>query len=308
MCASAHDQGNRRAPRTHPCQIADAVQRPAQSTRDPRPAVRREEWLAYIEMGKGMYVNVAYQIAVFPFWISQLCELWILVARFTLGNIQRCMPRWSGPVSSGTSNFVLDPTTVTPALSSSSAQFDFHILNAKSRGERNLELRLCELLLGKQAVLSGHEFFFSNLLTRRDRERERERERERVDRTYRWRKFRFQWLSQWSEEEQERLDVLVRWAWKGKAHHSLSTTVSSVLRGVSLPSIFSQSAEGPHEQRRMASRKEQLFALFFVAWIKHLSHGKFFMGFRRAKFTQRNKNCQKNIFADDQVPGHQPRA
>ena len=32
------------------------------------------------------------------------------------------------------------------------------------------------------------------------------------------------------------------------------------------------------------------------------------MGFRRAKSTQGNTNCQKNIFAVDQVPGHHPRA
>ena len=32
------------------------------------------------------------------------------------------------------------------------------------------------------------------------------------------------------------------------------------------------------------------------------------MGFRRAKSTQGNKNCQKNIFEDDPVPGHHPRA
>ena len=93
---------------------------------------------------------------------------------------------WSGLVSAGTPSFVLDPTTVTPALPSScSAPFDFRMLNAKSREERiKLELRLCELLLGS-TVLSGHDFF-SSVLTR-----ERERERERVDRTYRWRKFVF---------------------------------------------------------------------------------------------------------------------
>ena len=57
-----------------------------------------------------------------------------------------------------------------PALSSSSAQFDFNMLNAKSREERiNLELRLCELLL------SGHDFF-SRVYSRGERERERERE------------------------------------------------------------------------------------------------------------------------------------
>ena len=32
------------------------------------------------------------------------------------------------------------------------------------------------------------------------------------------------------------------------------------------------------------------------------------MGFRRAKSTQGNTNCQKNIFEDDQVPDHHPRA
>ena len=32
------------------------------------------------------------------------------------------------------------------------------------------------------------------------------------------------------------------------------------------------------------------------------------MGFRRAKSTQGNTNCQKNIFEDDQVPGHHLRA
>ena len=32
------------------------------------------------------------------------------------------------------------------------------------------------------------------------------------------------------------------------------------------------------------------------------------MGFRRAKSIQGNTNCQKNIFEDDQVPGHHPRA
>ena len=55
---------------------------------------------------------------------------------------------WSRLVSAGTPRFVLDPTIVTPALSSSSAQFDFRMLNAKSREKRiNLELGLCELCL-----------------------------------------------------------------------------------------------------------------------------------------------------------------
>ena len=40
-------------------------------------------------------------------------------------------------VSAGTPRFVLDPTIVTPALSSSSAQFEFRMLNAKSRDRKN---------------------------------------------------------------------------------------------------------------------------------------------------------------------------
>ena len=58
-------------------------------------------------------------------------------------------------VSAGTPSFVLDPTIVTagPALSSSSAQFEFCMLNAKSREEKiNLELGLCELLLGSTVL------------------------------------------------------------------------------------------------------------------------------------------------------------
>ena len=56
-------------------------------------------------------------------------------------------------VSAGTPRFVLDPTIVTPALSLSSAQFEFRMLNAKSREERiNLELGLCELLLGSTVL------------------------------------------------------------------------------------------------------------------------------------------------------------
>ena len=46
------------------CEIADAVHRPAESIRDSRPAARRGERLTYMEMGEGIYVNVAYQIAV----------------------------------------------------------------------------------------------------------------------------------------------------------------------------------------------------------------------------------------------------
>ena len=65
---------------------------------------------------------------------------------------------------------------------------------------------------------------------------------------------------------------------------------------------------GPHERRPMASRKEQLSSLFFVAWTTQPLHKKLLMGFRRAKFTQRNTNRQKYIFVDDRLRGHHPRA
>ena len=65
---------------------------------------------------------------------------------------------------------------------------------------------------------------------------------------------------------------------------------------------------GPHERRPMASRKEQLSSSFFVAWTTQTLHENLSMGFRRAKFTQRNTNLQKNIFVDDRLRGHHPRA
>ena len=65
---------------------------------------------------------------------------------------------------------------------------------------------------------------------------------------------------------------------------------------------------GPHERRPMASRKEQLSSLFLVAWTSQSLHEKLLMGFRRAKFTRRNTNCQINIFVDDRFRGPHPRA
>ena len=65
-------------------------------------------------------------------------------------------------------------------------------------------------------------------------------------------------------------------------------------------SIFSQSAELLHERRPMASINEQLSSLFFflfvVAWITQFLHGKLFVGFRRAKSTQRNTNFKKYFY------------
>ena len=163
----------------------------------------------------------------FFFWIShcQLCELWR-----PGGNIQRCLreqvsPRWNPEVRSRSYSRDTGAVLVQRAV---------RMLNAKSREERiNLELGLCELLLGS-TVLSRDWFFFSSVLT--GRERERERERERVDRTYRWRKFRFQWLSRQSEERQESLEVQVRGAWSGKAHRSVSTSLERTDRD--FPAVY----------------------------------------------------------------------
>ena len=64
---------------------------------------------------------------------------------------------------------------------------------------------------------------------------------------------------------------------------------------------------GQHERCPMASRKEQLSSSFFVAWTTQTLHENLSMGFRRAKFTQRNTNLQKNIFVDDRLRGDHPR-
>ena len=237
----------------------------------------------------------------FFFWIShcQLCELWR-----PGGNIQRCLreqvsQRWNPEVRSRSYNRDTGAVLVQRAVRI------LHVEREVQRRKNKLGTGALRTFAWINCAEPGLIFFECA-----HAERERERERERVDRTYRWRKFRFQWLSRRSKERQESLEVQVRgaWPWSGKAHRSVSTSLERTDRGISLPSIFSQSAERPHEQRRMASKKEQLFALFFVAWITHFSHGKFFMGFRRAKSTQGNTNCQKNIFEDDQVPGHHPRA
>ena len=64
---------------------------------------------------------------------------------------------------------------------------------------------------------------------------------------------------------------------------------------------------GPHEWRPMASRKEQLSSLFFVAWTTQPLHEKPLIGFRRAKFSQRKTNRQKIFSVDDRFRGHHPR-
>ena len=81
------------------------------------------------------------------------------------------------------------------------------------------------------------------------------------------------------------------------------------MTGISLPSIFSQSAERPHEQRRMASKKEQLtFRLVFRCLNHTFFSWKVFHGFQKGQVHSRKHKLSKNIFEDDQVPGHHPRA
>ena len=77
-------------------------------------------------------------------------------------------------------------------------------------------------------------FFFSSVLTWREREREseRERERERVSilRTYWWCKFRFQSLSQQSEEDRETRSAGERSFRSGEAHRSVPTSIERIDR------------------------------------------------------------------------------
>ena len=96
-----------------------------------------------------------------------------------------------------------------------------------------------------------------------------------------------------------------------KAHRSVPTSCLDPLEsklGFSQMSFLASLLSGPHERRRLASRREQLSSLFFVAWTTQPLHEKLLMGFRRPKFTQRNTNRQKNIFVDDWLRGHHPRA
>ena len=76
--------------------------------------------------------------------------------------------------------------------------------------------------------------------------------------------------------------------------------------GFSTCLFLASSLSGLHERRPMASRKEQLSSLYFIAWTTQPLHEKLSMGFRRAKFTEKNTSHQKNIFVDDRLRGHHP--
>ena len=85
-------------------------------------------------------------------------------------------------VSAGTPRFVLDPTIVTPALSSSSLQRAVRILHV----EREVQRRKNKLGTGALQTFAwincagpGLIFFFECAHAERERERKRERERER---------------------------------------------------------------------------------------------------------------------------------
>ena len=60
--------------------------------------------------------------------------------------------------------------------------------------------------------------------------------------------------------------------------------------------FYTHSLQRPHERRPMASRREQVSALFFCSLNTTSSHRMFSMGYRRAKSTQGNTNFQKRIF------------
>ena len=70
----------------------------------------------------------------------------------------------------------------------------------------------------------------------------------------------------------------------------------SVHHGIFPDVYFYTTLQRPHERRPMASRREQVSALFFRSLNTTSSHRMFSMGYRRAKSTQRNTNFQKRIF------------
>ena len=72
--------------------------------------------------------------------------------------------------------------------------------------------------------------------------------------------------------------------------------VEAYTTGFSKTSIFIPTLQRPHEWRPMASRREQVSALFFRSLNTTSSHRMFSMGYRRAKSTQGNANFQKRNF------------
>ena len=85
--------------------------------------------------------------------------------------------------------------------------------------------------------------------------------------------------------------------WERIAPYRLDQSrVEAYTTGFSQTSIFIPTLQRPHERRPMASRREQVSALFFRSLNTTSSHRLFSMGYRRAKSTQGNTNFQKRIF------------
>ena len=100
----------------------------------------------------------------------------------------------------------------------------------------------------------------------REKERGRERKREQTELTAAGVNFVFSGFQSTIRGETREPRSAGERSWERAKRTSVLVyrPVSSILTGISPPSMFSQTAERPHKQRRMASRKEQLFALFFV--------------------------------------------
>ena len=107
--------------------------------------------------------------------------------------------------------------------------------------------------------------FFSTVLTRRNREGGSRGETERESRQNLPLAITFAFISLFEQSTFRGGTREGRNEGESKAHHTGPTwPVWSVLKGFSLLSIFSQSAERPHEQRGMASRNNKFSPCFLL--------------------------------------------
>ena len=128
-----------------------------------------------------------------------------------------------------------------------------------------------------------------------------------MNRTYRWRNFAFSSIPD-MQERQARLEreLKCKSEESDKAHRSVPTSCLDPLQlklGFSHMSIFSQSAERAARAAPNGVKKGATFLLVYRCLNHTASPQKLLMGFRRAKFTQRNTNRSKNIFVDDRLRG-----
>ena len=229
----------------------------------------------------------------FFFWIShcQLCELWR-----PGGNIQRCLreqvsQRWNPEVRSRSYNRDTGAVLVQRAV---------RILHV----EREVQRRKNKLGTGALRTFAWINCAEPELIFFECAHAEREREREWTELTA---GVNFVFSGFLDDPRINKRASKCRWEELGAAKRTVAyRPVSSVLTGISLPSIFSQSAERPHEQRRMASKKEQLFALFFVAWITHFFSRKVFHGFQKGQVHSRKHKLSKKYFWRWSSPGSPP--